>query len=75
MEVRLLINQYDLANLTEDQIKDLADNYGFSAPEKMKGEMQAEFDLKSVIASLLGKSEDSYYELSLTVVDALPTPE
>ena len=49
-----LINQYDLANLTEDQIKDLADNYGFSAPEKMKGEMQAEFDLKSVIASLLG---------------------
>lgn len=36
--------------------------------------MQAEFDLKSVIASLLGKSEDSYYELSLTVVDALPTP-
>ena len=69
-----LINQYDLANLTEDQIKDLADNYGFSAPEKMKGEMQAEFDLKSVIASLLGKSEDSYYELSLTVVDALPTP-
>ena len=69
-----LINQYDLANLTEEQIKDLADNYGFSAPEGMKGAMQAEFDLKSVIASLLGKSEDSYYELSLTVVDALPTP-
>lgn len=71
-ETTTLINQYDLANLTDEQKEDLINNYGFTAPEEMKDAIQTEFDLQPIINSLTGKLEDSYYELSLTVIDGLP---
>lgn len=71
-----LINQYDLVNLTDEQAKYLKDSFGFELSEDglKKGSMSGLIDLKSIISSLLGKIEDSYYELSLTVIDALPSP-
>lgn len=73
-EEETLIDQYDLANLTEVQSKDLSGNYGFSITEEIKGKMQADFNLQPLIAALTGKLKDSYYELSLTVIDDLPNP-
>lgn len=72
----VLINQYDLVNLTDEQAKYLKDLFGFelSEDELKKGAMSGLIDLKSIISSLPGKIEDSYYELSLTVIDALPSP-
>ncbi len=72
----VLINQYDLVNLTDEQAKYLKDSFGFelSEDELKKGSMSGLIDLKSIISSLPGKIEDSYYELSLTVIDALPSP-
>lgn len=71
-----LINQYDLVNLTDEQAKYLKDSFGFELSEDglKKGSMSGLIDLKSIISSLPGKIEDSYYELSLTVIDALPSP-
>lgn len=71
-ETTTLINQYDLANLTDEQKDDLINNYGFTAPKDIKDAIQAEFDLQPIINALSGKLEDSYYELSLTVIDGLP---
>ena len=72
----VLINQYDLVNLTDEQAKYLKDSFGFelSEDELKKGSMSGLIDLKSIISSLPGKIEDSYYDLSLTVIDALPSP-
>ena len=36
--------------------------------------MSGLIDLKAIISALPGKIEESYYELSLTVVDAMPIP-
>lgn len=71
-----LINQYDLVNLTDEQAKYLKDSFGFELSEDglKKGSMSGLIDLKAIISSLPGKIEDSYYELSLTVIDALPSP-
>lgn len=71
-----LINQYDLVNLTDEQAKYLKDSFGFELSEDglKKGSMSGLIDLKSIISSLPGKIEDSYYELSLMVIDALPSP-
>lgn len=69
----VLINQYDLVNLTPEQAKDLKENYDFVMPEgSIKGKVFTTIDFKSIVSSLLGKAEDSHYILSLTVVDALP---
>lgn len=71
-----LINQYDLVNLTDEQAKYLKDSFGFELSEDglKKGSMSGLIDLKAIISALPGKIEESYYELSLTVVDALPSP-
>lgn len=71
-----LINQYDLVNLTDEQAKYLKDSFGFelSENELKKGSMSGLIDLKAIISALPGKIEESYYELSLTVVDAMPIP-
>ena len=71
-ETATLINQYNLVNLTTEQKDNLANNYGFTAPEEIKDAIQAEFDLQPIVNALSGKLEDSYYELSLTVIDGLP---
>lgn len=72
----VLINQYDLVNLTDEQAKYLKDSFGFelSENELKKGSMSGLIDLKAIISALPGKIEESYYELSLTVVDAMPIP-
>lgn len=71
-----LINQYDLVNLTDEQAKYLKDSFGFELSEDglKKGSMSGLIDLKAIISALPGKIEESYYELSLTVVDAMPIP-
>lgn len=71
-----LINQYDLVNLTDEQAKYLKDSFGFELSEDglKKGSMSGMIDLKAIISALPGKIEESYYELSLTVVDAMPIP-
>ena len=72
----VIINQYDLVNLTDEQAKYLKDSFGFelSENELKKGSMSGLIDLKAIISALPGKIEESYYELSLTVVDAMPIP-
>lgn len=71
-----LINQYDLVNLTDEQAKYLKDSFGFELSEDglKKGSMSGMIDLKAIISALPGKMEESYYELSLTIVDAMPSP-
>lgn len=71
-----LINQYDLVNLTDEQAKYLKDSFGFelSEDELKKGAMSGLIDLKAIISALPGKIEESYYELSLKIVDAMPSP-
>lgn len=71
-----LINQYDLVNLTDEQAKYLKDSFGFELSEDglKKGSMFGMIDLKAIISALPGKMEESYYELSLTIVDAMPSP-
>ena len=75
-EDNILINNYDLVNLTDEQKAKLKDKYGFEVPEEAlkQGSMSGNIDLKSIIASFISKAEESYYELSLTVIDGMPVP-
>lgn len=75
-EDNILINNYDLVNLTDEQNAELKDKYGFEVPEEAlkQGSVSGNIDLKSIIASLLSKIEESYYVLSLTVIDGMPVP-
>lgn len=75
-EDNILINNYDLVNLTDKQKAELKDKYGFEVPENAlkQGSMSGNIDLKSIIASFISKAEESYYELSLTVIDGMPVP-
>lgn len=75
-EDNILINNYDLVNLTDEQKIELKEKYGFEVPEDAlkQGSVSGNIDLKSLIASFLSKVEDSFYELSLTVIDGMPVP-
>lgn len=75
-EDNILINNYDLVNLTDEQKAELKNKYGFEVPEEAlkQGSVSGNIDLKSIIASLLSKIEESYYVLSLTVIDGMPVP-
>lgn len=75
-EDNILINNYDLVNLTDKQKIELKEKYGFEVPEDAlkQGSVSGNIDLKSLIASFLSKVEDSFYELSLTVIDGMPVP-
>ena len=68
-----MVFSYDLANLTETEQRDLADNYGLTIdPKEIKGKLQYSFDIKSVLNAIKGGLVSSEYSLALSVKDALP---